>query len=507
MLIESIVVENAGSALGLDVGDTVVSRSGKTYTWKGANWVITKTGKNSGKGLNQIANQQEAFAATMQARKKKGLPPLDFDGEGKFIFDKEGKVDPNAAAKANREAKALANKTEPTLTKREPRVGDFDPQKTYDGLRAIPDNTPTIDELTRKQRRDLYAGKTITRGKHKFTPLQVLIQTSRKGKKVPPLLADRLGATDAIEYDKQKGDAPELDKTASQSKNPKIQSDDLDGWGRRFKEWFKDALVKYGVSAVGGFLINTAVKIYELVQISELYQQYNAANEEFLRVATTDVDVAFAGTDKSKNPAADAAFAKIGKISDEICAKTTDYFCEAIGGAAGTAVAAGGLFFVATPPGWIALLFIGGAAAAAGMIGAHVIAKNVDADNFFDKAPSGVSLYDFIKETIVADFVLDDIVNRAKSSDNALKLILQYQGSLPPYFNLAPLSGGVFSGVAMKGAGYVKDKVMGDSIQYEEDEEEKKPKSKSDLKKEIMNNPVLKKAYVLGKAEVKSNQG
>ena len=169
-----------GSMLGLDVGDTVTSRSGLTFRWAGGSWVVSDTGGNSSRRINQMANEVERETLTNRARAQKGLPPIEFengrpklDADGRLVTRTTGSTPstPSDEPQSGRREPRVTDPESPTRTnepqsgRREPRLTDPDMDMRAD----VKPNTPSTGGLSAAEQRRLSRTGSMTRNNTVYT--------------------------------------------------------------------------------------------------------------------------------------------------------------------------------------------------------------------------------------------------------------------------------------------------------------------------------------------------
>ena len=247
---------------------------------------------------------------------------------------------------------------------------------------------------------------------------------------------------------------------------------------------------------IGGWLVNLVFKVWEIISIAELMNQYGEV---------------FADTSYERDGKVAQKQAELTRIRNEMCSSVSTLFFgsigTAIGGAAGVGTAAlvgyftGGLGFFASA----AIVGGGSAAGGAGTVALGELTGAAD------------SLRDYLKENWLTHAQLEAIT---KFDQNLLTIWAGLETSGVGSFmapSLVPGSGMI--GGAKKAA----DLIIPDSIQYEamEDEDEddfadmdvqtlaaNPPKNDSPVLKAIFKkaaqDPKLKAQYIAAKAEVKS---
>ena len=267
-------------------------------------------------------------------------------------------------------------------------------------------------------------------------------------------------------------------------------------------EFFK----KYGMTAIGGGIISLALKVYQLQEMANRLNEYDEVHDEMLRLADKIADPNTSAADlRTITAESRQLVARGANITKALVDETTDYFFTAVGmGVLVTGVAVGAGFVGA---GWIVSLIAGAVAAFGGAVGGLYVGKNLPASICFDDyKDSDASFYDVIRAGI-AQVTANNIAERAAANPGLLQMILA-QEQYPAWLNLkaiqlpaVPIGGMSVAGAAKS----VFDRVVGDSITYEA-EEETTDNSAKELKQLILNNPKLKKLAIIGKAELKSKQ-
>ena len=272
------------------------------------------------------------------------------------------------------------------------------------------------------------------------------------------------------------------------------------------KDGMKEFFKKYGMTAIGGGIFSVALKIYQLGEMANRLNEYDEVHDEMLRLA-----------DKLANPNTSSAemrtitaesrqlAARGANITKALVDETTDYFFTAVGmGILVTGVAVGAGFVGA---GWMVSLVLGAVAAMGGAAGGLYVGKNLPARLIFnDYKDSNASFYDVIHAGF-AQVTANNIAERSASNPGLLQMILA-QEQYPAWLNLKAIQlpaiplGGMSVVGAAKGA---FDRLIGDSITYEA-EEETTDNSAKELRQLILNDPKLKKLAIIGKAELKSKQ-
>ena len=267
-------------------------------------------------------------------------------------------------------------------------------------------------------------------------------------------------------------------------------------------EFFK----KYGMTAIGGGIFSLALKVYQLQEMANRLNEYDEVHDEMLRLADKIADPNTSAADlRTITAESRQLVARGANITKALVDETTDYFFTAVGmGVLVTGVAVGAGFVGA---GWIVSLIAGAVAAFGGAVGGIYVGKNLPASICFDDyKDSDASFYDVIRAGI-AQVTANNIAERAAANPGLLQMILA-QEQYPAWLNLkaiqlpaVPIGGMSVAGAAKS----VFDRVVGDSITYEA-EEETTDNSAKKLKQLILNNPKLKKLAIIGKAELKSKQ-
>ena len=234
--------------------------------------------------------------------------------------------------------------------------------------------------------------------------------------------------------------------------------------------------------------------------------EYDEVHDEMLRLADKIADPNTSAAELRTFAAESRQLVARGaNITKALVDETTDYFFTAVGTGVLVTVAAGGAGFVGA--GWIVSLIAGAVAAMGGAAGGLYVGKNLPASVFFDDyKDSDASFYDVIHAGI-AQVTANNIAERAAANPGLLQMMLA-QEIYPAWLNLKAiqLPGVPIGGMSVAGAARsVFDRVVGDSITYEA-EEETTDNSAKELKKLILNDPKLKKLAILGKAELKSKQ-
>ena len=268
------------------------------------------------------------------------------------------------------------------------------------------------------------------------------------------------------------------------------------------KEFFK----KYGMTAIGGGIISLALKVYQLQEMANRLNEYDEVHDEMLRLADKIADPNTSAAELRTFAAESRQLVARGaNITKALVDETTDYFFTAVGTGVLVTVAAGGAGFVGA--GWIVSLIAGAVAAMGGAAGGLYVGKNLPASVFFDDyKDSDASFYDVIHAGI-AQVTANNIAERAAANPGLLQMMLA-QEIYPAWLNLKAiqLPAVPIGGMSVVGAAKSAfDRVVGDSITYEA-EEETTDNSAKELKKLILNDPKLKKLAILGKAELKSKQ-
>jgi len=267
-------------------------------------------------------------------------------------------------------------------------------------------------------------------------------------------------------------------------------------------EFFK----KYGITAIGGGVINIGLKIWQLGEIANKLNEYDTVHDEMLRLADKIADPNTSAAELRTFAAESRQLAARGaNITKEIVDETTDYFFTAVGMGILVTGAAVGAGFVGA--GWIVSLILGAAAAMGGAAGGLYLGKALPASIAFSAYEGkDASLYDAVHD-IVANVISSNIESRAKQNPGLLQMILASE-QYPAWLNLqviqlpaVPIGGMSVAGAAKSAF----DRVVGDSITYEA-EEETTDNSAKELKQLILNDPKLKKLAIIGRAELKSKQ-
>ena len=267
-------------------------------------------------------------------------------------------------------------------------------------------------------------------------------------------------------------------------------------------EFFK----KYGMTAIGGGVINIGLKIWQLGEIANKLNEYDTVHDEMLRLADKIADPNTSAAELRTFAAESRQLAARGaNITKEIVDETTDYFFTAVGMGILVTGAAVGAGFVGA--GWIVSLILGAAAAMGGAAGGLYLGKALPASIAFSAYEGkDASLYDAVHD-IIANVASTNIAARAEQNPGLLQMILA-SAQYPAWLNLqviqlpaVPIGGMSVAGAAKSAF----DRVVGDSITYEA-EEETTDNSAKELKKLILNDPKLKKLAIIGKAELKSKQ-
>lgn len=301
-----------------------------------------------------------------------------------------------------------------------------------------------------------------------------------------PIRAVRPGVDDADAKPKDVG-------KVSDSAKAKLKSNLLD-------QLKKTTLGKYiGAffgGAVGGWLVNIVFKVWEIITIAELMNQYGEV---------------FADTSYERDGKIAEKQAELTRIRNELCSSISILFFGSLGTAAGGVLGVGASAAV----GW----FTGGLGffASAAIIGGSSAAGAAGAVGLAELSGGADALRDYLKENWLTHAQLEALT---KHDQNLLTIWAGLEVSGVGSFmapDLVPGSGIV--GAAQKGV----DLVMPDSIQYEamEDEDEDEfadmdlktllanpPKNDSPVLKAMFKkaaqDPKLKAQYIAAKAEVKS---
>ena len=267
-------------------------------------------------------------------------------------------------------------------------------------------------------------------------------------------------------------------------------------------EFFK----KYGMTAIGGGIFSLALKVYQLGEMADRLNEYDEVHDEMVRLADKIADPNTSAAELRTFAAESRQLVARGaNITKALVDESTDYIFTAIGMGVLVTGAAAGAGFVGA--GWIVSLVLGAAAALGGAVGGLYVGKNLPASVFFnDYKDSDASFYDVVHAGI-AQLTANNIAERAAANPGLLQMMLA-QEQYPAWLNLkaiqlpaVPLGGMSVAGAAKSAF----DRVVGDSITYEA-EEETTDNSAKELKQLILNNPKLKKLAIIGKAELKSKQ-
>jgi len=267
-------------------------------------------------------------------------------------------------------------------------------------------------------------------------------------------------------------------------------------------EFFK----KYGMTAIGGGIFSIALKVYQLGEMADRLNEYDEVHDEMVRLADKIADPNTSAAELRTFAAESRQLVARGaNITKALVDESTDYIFTAIGMGVLVTGAAAGAGFVGA--GWIVSLVLGAAAALGGAVGGLYVGKNLPASVFFnDYKDSDASFYDVVHAGI-AQLTANNIAERAAANPGLLQMMLA-QEQYPAWLNLKAIQLPAVPLGGMSVAGYAKsafDRVVGDSITYEA-EEETTDNSAKELKQLILNNPKLKKLAIIGKAELKSKQ-
>ena len=268
-------------------------------------------------------------------------------------------------------------------------------------------------------------------------------------------------------------------------------------------EFFK----KYGMTAIGGGIINIGLKIWQLGEIANKLNEYDTVHDDILRLVDRLEDRNTSGAEmRTINAEIRQLTARGANITKEIVDETTDYFFTAVGMGILVTGAAAGAGFVGA--GWIVSLILGAAAAMGGAAGGLYLGKQLPASIAFSAYEGkDASLYDAVHD-IIANVASRNIAARAEQNPGLLQMILASE-QYPAWLNLQAIQLPAIPLGGLSVAGAAKDafdRVVGDSITYEAEEEETTDNSAKELKQLILNDPKLKKLAIIGKAELKSKQ-
>jgi len=301
---------------------------------------------------------------------------------------------------------------------------------------------------------------------------------------------------------------PDADEVRSSggnsSKPPKVKGPSLSqGLSKAgILEFFK----KYGMTAIGGGIINIGLKVWQLGEIANKLNEYDTVHDDMLKLADKLMEPSTSAAEmRTINAQNKQLLAKGASLTREVVDDTTDYFFTAVGMGILVTGAAAGAGFVGA--GWIFSLILGAAAAMGGAAGGLYLGKQLPASiGFSAYEGKDASMWDAVHD-ILAGVVSNNITARSKNNPSLMSMIIASE-QYPAWLNLRVLQSPAIPVGAMSAAGAVKtafNRVVGDSITYEA-EEETTDNSVTDLKQLILNNPKLKKLAIIGKAELKSKQ-
>ena len=297
-----------------------------------------------------------------------------------------------------------------------------------------------------------------------------------------PIRAVRPGADDADAKPRDVG-------KVSDSAKAKLKSNLLD---QLKKTKLGKVIANFFGGVVGGWLVSIVFKVWEIISIAELMNQYGEV---------------FADTSYERDGKITEKQAELTRIRNELCSSISTLFFGSIGTAIGGAVgvgAAGLVGYFTGGLGFFASAAIVGGSSAVG--GAGTVALG-------ELSGGADALRDYLKERWLTHADLEALT---KHDQNLLTIWLGLETSSAGFMTPG-LPGSGMIGVARKGV----DLVMPDSIQYEamEDEDEfadmdvqtlvaNPPKNDSPVLKAIFKkaaqDPKLKAQYIAAKAEVKS---